>query len=145
MIDTIVRRATAVDAAAILALLERSGLPTEGFEEHIATAIVACCGGAVVGSAALEVYDGGALLRSVAVDSEQQRHGLGERLTREALQHARAGGVSSVYLLTTTARPFFARLGFDVIERHEVPESVRQSVEFMSVCPATATVMRNRL
>jgi N-acetylglutamate synthase-like GNAT family acetyltransferase len=57
------------DLPAVLALLERSGLPQEGLADHLATTIVARSGDAVVGSAALELYGGAALLRSVAVDS----------------------------------------------------------------------------
>lgn len=125
----------------LLALLEENGLPREGLEEHLATALAAWEGERVVGSAALELYGTSALLRSVAVAEERRGQGLGERLTREALDLARQRGAERAYLLTETADGFFPRLGFRSVSRREVPESVRGSVEFVSACPAGARAM----
>ena len=66
----VITAAQAADMPAILALLERSGLPPDGLREHVATTLVARDGARVVGSAALELYGTGALLRSVAVAAE---------------------------------------------------------------------------
>ncbi len=95
-----------------------------------------------MGSAALEVYADGALLRSVAVAPELQRGGVGRQLTEAAIARARELRMPALYLLTTTAEMYFPRFGFERIERSEVPESVRASVEFTSACPASAIVMR---
>lgn len=130
-----------IDLPAVLALLERSGLPPDGLSEHLATTVVARDGDAVVGSAALEVYGGAALLRSVAVDSALRGHGLGQRLTRTALDLARQHGIATVYLLTETAGDFFPRFGFRRTERAAVEPAVQQSVEFISACPASAQVL----
>jgi hypothetical protein len=46
-----------------------------------------------------------------------------------------------VFLLTETAPAFFARFGFTDIDRARVPETIRQTVEFSSACPASARVM----
>ena len=129
------------DLPAVLALLERSGLPQEGLSEHVATTLVARSSDAVIGSAALELYDGAALLRSVAVDSTLRGQGLGQRLTRAALDLARQHGVATVYLLTETAGDFFPRFGFHPTERASVERAVQQSVEFISSCPASAQVL----
>src|SRR5262245_54915470 len=112
MSATIITAATPADTAAIFALLERSQLPTAGLQEHLRTAFVARKGPEVVGSAALELYEGGALLRSVAVDDAQRGTGLGQRLTHVALESARQRGLRAVYLLTTTAQRFFPHFGF---------------------------------
>ncbi len=61
----------------VIALLTRSGLPIDGLREHFKTALVTRRDGRVVGSAALEVYEDGALLRSVAVDASRRGAGLG--------------------------------------------------------------------
>jgi amino-acid N-acetyltransferase len=129
------------DLPAVLALLERSGLPQEGLVDHLATTLVARSGDEVVGSAALEIYGAAALLRSVAVDSALRSHGLGQRLTRTALDVARQLGITSVYLLTETAGDFFPRFGFRTIDRSAVDPAVQQSVEFTSACPASAQVL----
>jgi N-acetylglutamate synthase-like GNAT family acetyltransferase len=49
--------------------------------DHLGSTLVARVDGTVVGSAALEIYDDGALLRSVAVAAAWQRRGLGHDLT----------------------------------------------------------------
>jgi amino-acid N-acetyltransferase len=133
--------ATPGELPEILALLEENGLPTEGLSEHIGSALVAREGGKIAGSAALEVYGGDALLRSVAVDERLRGLGLGQRLTLAALDHARALGIANVYLLTETAAGFFPRFGFHPINRADVPASVRRSVEFTVACPDTALAM----
>lgn len=133
------------DLPAIRALLDRLHLPLAGVDEHVATMLVARDGSQIVGTAALEMYAGGALLRSVAVDPQQQGKQLGQQLTEAALQLAATQGASTVFLLTTTAERFFPRFGFEPISRDQVPASVRASVEFQSACPASASVMRKQL
>jgi amino-acid N-acetyltransferase len=99
----------------------------------------------VVGTAALELYSGGALLRSVAVDPRWQGRQVGRQLTDAALRLAAGHGVESVFLLTTTAERFFPKFGFEPLGREHVPPSVLESVEFQSACPASAVVMRKQL
>lgn len=135
------RDATPADWPGIAALLEGSHLPTAGFRESVSAAVVACEGDDVMGVAALEIYDEGALLRSVAVSEAARGQGVGQRLTNAALAAARARGVAQVFLLTTTAEAFFPRLGFERIDRANVPASVQASVEFKGACPASATAM----
>jgi amino-acid N-acetyltransferase len=137
-------------------LLERSNLPLDGVDncvgrdakrpgDPVAMMLVAKEGADVVGTAALELYADGALLRSVAVEPLQQGRRLGHALTDAALRLARAHGVDTVFLLTTTAEGFFPKFGFEPINRDEVPGSVQSSIEFQSACPASAVVMRKRL
>jgi amino-acid N-acetyltransferase len=137
-----IERAQPADLDGVLALLAENHLPPDGLRDHLATTIVARREGRIVGSAALEMYAGGALLRSVAVAPALQRQHLGRDLTAAALQLARDRRVPAVYLLTTTAERFFPRFGFERIARADVPQSVQASVEFTSACPASATVMR---
>ena len=140
-----IERATPDDGPSMLALLTASGLPTEGLMEHLGSAYVARRDGRIVGTAALEFYEDGALLRSVAVDEAERRGGLGRLLTERAIGEADARKLAAVYLLTTTAEEYFTEFGFAVVAREDVPHSLRASVEFQSACPATATVMRKAL
>lgn len=137
--------ATRDDLPGVLALLERHGLPRDGVPDHLPSMLIARDGRTLVGVAALELYAGDALLRSVAVDPGYQGQHLGHRLTDAALEMARTHGVSTVFLLTTTAEGFFPRFGFEPISRADVPASVQSSIEFQSACPASAVVMRKRL
>jgi amino-acid N-acetyltransferase len=138
-------RATGADADAVLALMERADLPTEGLAAHLDAALVAREGDRIVGSAAIEVYEDGGLLRSVAVDADCRGAGLGGRLTAAAIEDAQRRALPALYLLTTTAEDFFPRFGFERITRDEVPASVQMSIEFRGACPASAVVMRKRL
>jgi amino-acid N-acetyltransferase len=140
-----IQSATQQDLPAIHALLDRLHLPLEGVDEHLRTMLVAREEEEIIGTAALELYQEGALLRSVAVDPRWQGRQLGHQLTGAALDLARAHGAVAVFLLTTTAERFFPRFGFETIGREQVPPSVRQSVEFQSACPASAIVMRRQL
>jgi arsenate reductase len=125
----------------ILAFLAANRLPDAGLREHAAALLVARQTGRLVGTAALEMYGGEALLRSVAVDVTLRGTGQGRRLTRAALERAKQLGARRVFLLTETASGFFPRFGFVDIERSSVPDSIRGTVEFASACPASARVM----
>jgi amino-acid N-acetyltransferase len=126
----------------ILALLDECELPKEGLASHLSTMLVARNGNQIIGSSALEMYEEFALLRSVAVKPSFRGRGLARRLTRAALDLARNYQVTAVYLLTETAGTFFPKLGFKLIPRHDVPEKVQRSVEFTTLCPDSATVMK---
>jgi amino-acid N-acetyltransferase len=132
------------DVEAVLSLLRSQKLPVDDLESHLDTTLVARRNGAIVGSVAVEVYADGGLLRSVAVAADAQGHGVGRKLTEAAFSMAEARGISTLYLLTTTAEHYFPKLGFERITRADVPPSVQASVEFTSACPASAVVMRRR-
>jgi amino-acid N-acetyltransferase len=133
--------ATRADLAAIRDLLRASALPLDGLDAHIATTLAARDGTRVVGCAAVELYDGAALLRSVAVAEGRRGIGLGRRLTEAALDLARGRGARAAYLLTTTAGDYFPRCGFRPVARDAVDPAVRRSVEFTTACPASALAM----
>jgi amino-acid N-acetyltransferase len=142
---TIIERARPADFDEIVAMLVVSHLPSEGLREHLPTTFVAREGGRIVGSAALERYADAALLRSVAVLPEYRGQRHGRDLTEAAIRLAREYQVPALYLLTTTAEDYFQRYAFERISRGDVPATVQASVEFMSACPSSATVMRKWL
>jgi amino-acid N-acetyltransferase len=137
-----IRTAVAADRRAVEALLQAAGLPLEGVAEHFASFFVVDDGNAIVGASGLELYGSDALLRSVVVAEAARSAGVGSSLARRALDEAYARSVRSVYLLTTTADGFFARMGFETITRKDVPRSVQASREFEGACPTSAAVMR---
>jgi len=141
----IISPATPADLPAIFELLQRSALPRDGLDAHVATTLVARDANGLVGTAALELYGTAALLRSVAVAAERRGRGLGAALTATALDLARRRGVRTVYLLTETAAEFFPRFGFRPIPRPAVDPAVLGSAEFTTACPASALVMARTL
>jgi amino-acid N-acetyltransferase len=140
-----IRGAEPRDRAGVEALLAGAGLPTEGVDEHLHSFFVEDDGGRLVGAVGLELYGERALLRSVVVAVSARGTGLGSTLTRRALDEARARGVRTVYLLTTTAEAFFPRFGFERTSREEIPEAVQASPELRGACPGTAVAMRLKI
>jgi amino-acid N-acetyltransferase len=98
--------------------------------------------GRVVGMAGLEIHGEDGLLRSVAVDEDYRGQGLAASLVEAAMARAKLVRLRSVYLLTTTARDYFARHGFSDCPRDEAPAAIRESWEFRSGCPSTAAFMK---
>lgn len=142
MNDPSIEPAVRGDLADIKRLLTANGLPTAAVDGWMESALVARAKGRTIGSAVLELYPSGVLLRSLVVDADWRGTGLGRRLTDAALTLARQRGASVAYLLTTTAPEFFPRFGFTPVSRADVPDDVKQSVEFTSACPSSAIVMR---
>lgn len=130
------------DLPALLDLLHRCGLKDDGFAEHLPALSVLRTHHAIIACAGLEVYGDTAILRSVAVDPAYRGQGLGKQIVQAVLRTARLRTVATVYLLTQTAEPFFARLDFVRVERACVPPPLLASVQFTSMCPATTPVMR---
>lgn len=140
-----IRPAEPDDFAAVSRLVAQHGLPLAGLREHLGATLVATIDDGVCGSAALELYEDGALLRSVAVAQGAQHQGIGRALVDAVLTLAESRAVPALYLLTTTAEQYFARFGFERTVRAAVPPGVQSSIEFTSACPASATVMRRTL
>ena len=135
------RAAARDDLPAIEKLLSAGRLPVAGVESTIGNFLVAESRDELVGAIGLELYGSAALLRSVVVADSVRGTGLGAQLVNEIIREADEKGVRQVFLLTTTAEHYFPRFGFERITRDEVPESVKQSVEFRGACPASAIVM----
>jgi amino-acid N-acetyltransferase len=137
--------ASADDLVAIRALLERSGLPTSDLESARPEFAVIREEGQVIAAGALQRFGSSALLRSVVVASDRRGTGLGEAIVSELERVARAARINRLVLLTQTAADFFARQGYQTIERSTAPRSMQASEEFRSLCPSSATCMAKRL
>lgn len=135
------RLAEAGDEKAIRDLLIRCGLKPEGISPHLSHFVVAVEGGVVVGTAGCEIHGGAGLFRSFAVDPHHRGRGIGTQLYRQVLAHASLKGVRDGYLLTDTAEGFFAKLGFQRIERRAVPRVIQETEQFRTECSETAICM----
>ena len=141
-----IRNATDKDLQAVRHLLEEAALPTDGLEEQFGPGYaLALEGDRILGAAGIERYGRSGLLRSVVTAPEARGRGIAEALTRNRLDWAATEGLDTVYLLTTTAAGYFPRLGFEPVDRTEVPAEVQASREFSSACPASAVAMRRQL
>jgi len=139
-----------IDSASLFAeikqLLSVCELPTADISPSKSLLFFGCHSDAkLVGIVGLEVYGPVALLRSLAVDPAQRKHGLGKSLVDFAEVHAASLCVESLYLLTTTANAFFSRLGYSPASREEAPSSIKATSQFSGLCPASSVFMCKRL
>jgi amino-acid N-acetyltransferase len=133
------------DRAAIESLLAGSGLPLDGLELALGSAVVARGRGSLVGCAAIEPYGSVGLLRSVCVAPGLRGTGLGGKLVEAAEKLAATRGIGELYLLTETAEGWFPRLGYVRTTRDAVPAALSASAEFAGACPESAAVLHKRL
>ena len=139
------RPATEADAESLRAFLSAAGLPDDA-DPARGEFLLAVDGDAVVGTAALEVRRGDALLRSLAVAADRRRQGLGEALLGRMLAHARAIHVDTVWLLAAGgAEAWFAKRGFTAVERAAAPPAIAASASFKAGARAEARCMRRTL
>ena len=129
------------DLPEIRALLGANGLSADGLDAFLATTLISRSRGQIIGCAALEVYGDAALLRSVAVDAGWQARGLGAELVEKAIRLAQSRGINQMFLLTTTAADYFVCHGFARCARDAAPDAMQQSIEFTTLCPASAIAM----
>jgi amino-acid N-acetyltransferase len=137
----VIRPAVIEDLPAVERLLISSDLPIAGVAGSLCAFVVAESDERIVGVVGLEVCCAHALLRSTAVDPEFRDRGLGRLLVERIIAEAEARGIRALYLLTTTAERYFPSFGFVTTTRDAVPEPIRETTEFTSACPSSATVM----
>ena len=99
----------------------------------------------LLGVVGLELYPPIALLRSLAVSPACRGRGLGQALVAFAERQAAAQGIASLYLLTTTAAPFFATLGYANSLRADAPAAIQATAQFAGLCPASSSFMSKHL
>ncbi|UCC24066.1 MAG: GNAT family N-acetyltransferase [Gemmatimonadales bacterium] len=133
------------ETAGLADLLRAAGLPIDGFPGDASVVLVAETEGRVAGGVALERWNEAVLLRSLVVAEGSRGGGLGSALAVAAVARARAAGSEAVYLLTETAERFFAGLGFQPVERSELPGALSGSAELQGACPDSAVAMRLEL
>ena len=97
------------------------------------------------GFGGIEVHGADALMRSVVTLPPLRSRGIGRGIVRALEAEAVVMKCRAVWLLTTTAREFFERLGYAAVDRADVPGAIRATAQFSSLCPDSATVMVKRL
>lgn len=135
-----IRTAAPGDLPPVRELLRAAGLPTEGVDAPGAF-VVAEAQGRIVAAAGLELHGASGLLRSVVVDPAWRGRRVGEAVVERVLAMADVSGLSTVYLLTTTADAWFPRFGFHLVQRDQAPPEIRCTGEFAALCPASAVLM----
>lgn len=86
-----------------------------------------------------------ALLRSLVVVASKRCSGVGSALLVRAEHYAAGKGARSIFLLTTTAEPYFEKHGYGALSREAAPDAIRNSAEFASLCPESAVLMMKHI
>jgi amino-acid N-acetyltransferase len=134
------------DLPEIRALLMASTLPGEDLTPaHLGSFWIERDGAGLVGSIGLEPRGRAALIRSLAVRADGRGQGLGTALLAHAEGRARALGVETLYLLTTTAERFLAAHGYAVTPRDAAPPEIQATSEFAGLCPSSSICMAKRV
>jgi amino-acid N-acetyltransferase len=136
------RASTAADFGQVRALLAGAGLPVEDLDTAPGLRFwVAEDGGEIIGAIGLEKSGTAALLRSLVVAPVFRKRGLARSLVATVEREAADDGIELLVLLTQTAEAFFRALGYNVVDRAYVPDEIKESAEFRSLCPASALCM----
>lgn len=134
------------DLAAIVELLDACALPSEDLTAaHLQHFLVHYQHAHLIGVVGLEVFKQVALLRSLAVAAAHRNQGIAARLVQAIEDVAVSKGVETLYLLTTTAKDFFYKRGYQEITRGKVPDAIQQTTEFSTLCPDSAVCMQKCL
>lgn len=102
------RKATANDRSAIVALLTAEALPVDDLDaEKISSFLVAEDGADLLGLIGVELYGTVGLLRSLVITRSARRLGLGGKLVGALESAADTAGVTQLWLLTIDAQQYF--------------------------------------
>jgi N-acetylglutamate synthase-like GNAT family acetyltransferase len=127
------------------AALAAEGLPADDLGEEGRAFFRIVDGPETAGFGGYELHGTFALLRSLVIHPARRRHGVGQAAAALLLDKARAAGARQAYLLTTTAAPFFERLGFARIDRSSAPEAILRTRQAAGLCPSSAALLVREL
>jgi amino-acid N-acetyltransferase len=130
---------------AIIELLKAEKLPVDDLPGNPDHFFVASIDDEIIGAIGLELYPPFGLLRSMVVQKDHRNQKVAEALVQTLEKHAINLKVSSIYLLTETASTYFDKRNYQRVERTDVPDEIKGSTEFSSVCPVSAIVMKKSL
>ena len=129
----------------IIELLKAEKLPVDDLPGNLDHFFVAVVDGDIIGAIGLEHYSPFGLLRSMVVRKDYRNRRVAAALVETLEKHASDLKIDWLYLLTETASAYFDKKNYKRIERTEVPDEIKQSTEFSSVCPVSSIVMKKSL
>jgi amino-acid N-acetyltransferase len=98
--------------------------PLSEIYENIRDFVVVRKGKRIIGCAALHVlWSDLAEIKSVAVDEEMQRQGVGNKLVSACLKDAEELGIETVFCLTYKPK-FFEKMGLKEVEKMTLPQKI---------------------
>ena len=139
------RTATVEELPAIIQLLDECKLPHSDILPGIQQFVVAEIDQKIIGCAGYEAYNQNGLFRSLAVKPLYRNMMIAHIMIDKIFALAQEQGIKEFFLLTTTADKLFGELGWEMINRNDVPENIGSTTEFSSICPSVAICMKHQL
>ena len=133
--------ATKFDRAEIPSLLKSAGLTPKGIDD-CEFWVAKNTRNHTIGAVGLETWGSQGLLRSLVVEKNSRRNGVGRKLVLHTITEAKKRNLKEIYLLTEAVKDYYLKLGFGLAEREKVQGPVLNSAEFRGACLENADVMR---
>lgn len=132
--------------AALQAALAAEGLPTSDLQEPGRNFFAYFNDRqALAGFGGFEIHAEHALVRSIVVLPGHRGHGLVWSIVPQVLAQAAKAGAKHAWLLTEGAAPVFKRMGFEQVDRQQVPDEIGQTRQYRQLCGESATLMHRPL
>lgn len=146
----VVRDACRRDWRNVQRLLGEAGLPVadlgpDRLEDFLVAERTGTRQTETLGIIGLQRFNRVGLLRSLVVDQNERKSGLGRRLVTAVEANASCKGVKDLWLLTIDAERYFEGLGYKMMSRNAAPDSIRSTEEFSGLCPDGAYLMHKIL
>ncbi|WP_018182503.1 arsenate reductase (glutaredoxin) [Kaistia granuli] len=126
----------------LLSSLRAAGLPTDDLCEPGRTFFAyRTPAGDLIGYGGYEALGENALLRSIVVLPERRAKALGRNLVALLQRRAFDEGARRAWVLTSSAAPFFEKVGFKPVSRGDAPATVVATRQASSLCPADAALL----
>lgn len=126
----------------LLSSLRAAGLPTDDLCEPGRTFFAyRTPAGDLIGYGGYEALGENALLRSIVVLPEWRAKALGRNLVALLQRRAFDEGARRAWVLTSSAAPFFEKVGFKPVSRGDAPATVVATRQASSLCPADAALL----
>lgn len=139
------QKAKPSDLNLIKNILKTNELPYEDLETSNVELFLTYKNAKFIGVIGLERFDDTGLLRSMTIEEKYRRKGYGKKICQKLFDYSKNTGIKELYLLTCTAKDFFEKIGFEVISRENVPDSIKSTTEFSELCPCSAICMKYTL
>ncbi len=141
-----IRKSIKTDFEQCKNLLSSNDLPTEFSLHTFQNFLIAeSSNQEIVGLVGLEFEKNVGLIRSLVVVPHSRLKGIGTKLVKEIETFARSENVIELFLLTNTSKKFFQTKGYSVYPREKVPDFIRMTQEFSSICPESSICMRKNI
>lgn len=138
--------ASVLDEPWIRQLLISCGLPQEDLHrDHFIHFVVYKERGLILGVVGLQIFGRIALLRSLAVNERYRNRGIASQMVAKIEEYGRSQQIEKLYLLTTSAEEFFAKRGYQRIDRKFAPPEIKATREFQNLCPDSSVCLTKDL